>query len=478
MHSQFWEEQPALLFGLSLLIGSSSALFWEAPWNWIFPFLWAIYLLFLKKGPALALLIGGMVYGSAIQPPLLPSGETRAYFSVSSVRPYASPFHKGFLYKGTIHLKEGSAPCTISYLGFNRPRADHDAIVTGRLSQRDGAAYTFKARNWTPVETSFSLAEIRFRMKQKLRAYFERKLPSPRTASFLGSLITGDVEDRSLKFDFGRLGLQHILAISGFHFAILIGFCTFFLHFFLPNRWKYAILLVAIHLYFVFVGEGPAVQRSWLTAELYLIGKLIGRHTTGLNLLGIALLAEMILDPLAAAHLGFQLSYLCCFGILLFCSPFERALRFLLPKRKPPEYKALAPLARHASLLCSFLRQSLAIGFAVNLAIFPLLLFHFHRFPLLSLLYNLFFPFLVSGALFLLLLSLLCPLLFPVADFYTAQLLELAAYPPIALDYSLTLSSLPAWPLPFYLFALFCLSFLVKNVDPGWDRKLEEKITG
>ncbi len=465
MHSQFWEENPALLFGLSLLIGSSSALFWEFPWNWLFPLLWALYLLYLKKGPALALLIGGILYGSAIQPPPLPIGETTAYFSVSSLQPYASPFHRGFLYKGTIHLKEGSAPCAISYLGFDRPRADRDAIVTGRLSQRDASNYAFKAKTWTPVEKSFSLAELRFRMKEKLRAYFERKLPSHRTAAFLGSLITGDVEDRSLKFDFGRLGLQHILAISGFHFAILIGFCTFFLNFLLPNRWKYALLLIAIHLYFLFVGSMPAVQRSWLTAELYLIGKLIGRNTTGLNLLGLALLVEILLDPLAAAHLGFQLSYLCCFGILLFYSPFERALRLLLPKRKPAEYKALAPLARHASLLCSFLRQSLAIGFAVNLAIFPLLLFHFHRFPLLSLLYNLFFPFLVSGALFLLLLSLLCPLLFPITDFYTAQLLELVSYPPIALDYSLSLSTLPAWPLPFYLFALFCLSFLLKHLN-------------
>ncbi len=468
MHSQFWEENPALLFGLSLLIGSSGALFWEPPWNWIFPLLWSVYLLFLKKGPALALVIGGMLYGSAIQPPPLPSGDTTAYFSLSSLQPYASPFHKGFLYKGTIHLKEGSAPCAISSIGFERPRADRDAIVTGRLSQRDAANYAFKAKTWTPVENSFSLAEFRFRMKEKLRVYLEKKLPSPRTAAFLGSLITGDVEDRSLKFDFGRLGLQHILAISGFHFAILIGFCTFFLNFLLPNRWKYGVLLVAIHLYFLFVGSMPAVQRSWLTAELYLIGKLIGRHTTGLNLLGIALLVEMLIDPLAAAHLGFQLSYLCCFGILLFFPPFERALRRLLPKRKPAEYKSLSLPARHASLLCSFLRQSFAIGFAVNLAIFPLLLFHFHRFPLLSLLYNLFFPFLVGGALFLLLLSLLCPLLFPITDFYTSQLLELASYPPIALDYSLTLSSLPAWPLPFYLFALFCLSFVLKNSDPGW----------
>ncbi|HSX10320.1 MAG TPA: hypothetical protein VLF94_01200, partial [Chlamydiales bacterium] len=49
-------------------------------------------------------------------------------------------------------------------------------------------------------------------------------------------------------------------------------------------------------------------------------------------------------------------------------------------------------------------------------------------------------------------------LLFPITDFFTAQLLDLDAYPPLALEYSLRLSHFPAWPIPLYLFGLFCLT--------------------
>jgi competence protein ComEC len=232
--------------------------------------------------------------------------------------------------------------------------------------------------------------------------------------------------------------------------------------------------MLAVNLYFLFVGSVPAVQRSWLVAMLYLTGKLLGRHASGLNLLGVALAVEILLDPLISAHLGFQLSFLSCAGILLLHPLCESSLRKLFPK---PAFSELPPLAQHVRLLSSYLREALAVTFSVNLAILPLLLLHFHQFPLLSLLYNLFFPFLVSLALFLLLVSLLvhllfpplASLLFPLTDLFTAQLLDLASYPPLALDYSLRFSSLPAWPIPLYLFSLFYLSVSYKN---GLEQKI------
>ena len=56
---------------------------------------------------------------------------------------------------------------------------------------------------------------------------------------------------------------------------------------------------------------------------------------------------------------------------------------------------------RHGLCLLHFLRQGLALGIAVNLAALPLTLYHFHKFPLSGLLYNLFFPPMVSISLFL-----------------------------------------------------------------------------
>jgi len=325
------------------------------------------------------------------------------------------------------------------------------------VQYREAYESVFKPKEWISVEKTWSFAELRYQLKEKLRQFLDQKLHRPRTAFLLGSLITGDVEDRLLRFEFSRLGLQHILAISGFHFVILTAFCSFFLSLFLSYRWKIITLLFAVNAYFFFVGSVPAIQRGWITALFYLVGKLIGRHSTGLNLLGVSLLIAVLLDPLVGANLGFQLSFLSCFGILLFLPLFRFSF-----KSSPHE---LTLFSQHIYLLSAFLRQGLSLTLAVNLAILPLLLTHFHQFPLLGLLYNLFFPLLVNAALFGLLIALLVHLLFPpladpfffTMDWFTAQLLDLAAYPPVALDYSVR-ADFPAWAIPFYLFGLFCLS--------------------
>ncbi len=461
LHFFFWQEQPALLLALTLLVGTSSALFWSFPFNLIWPILWIGYLCFLRKWPAIVFLFAGAIYAHLLysQPP---KQSDFAYFSIASKSPHHSPFHKGLVYKGMLYSGHQRVPCSVHHLGQEIP-ANCDYILKGKLISGDSHSYFFKAKEWVRVEKTFSLAEIRYQTKEAFRHFLDQKLHRQRTATFLSSLITGDVEDRSLRHEFNRLGLQHILAISGFHFAILIAFCSFSLSLFLPHRAKLIVLLIAINLYFLFVGSVPAVQRSWLTALLYLVGKLISRHSTGLNLLGVALLIEVLLDPLVSSQLGFQLSFLSCIGILLFAPLFERPT---------PDLKNLTFTSQHLHLLFLFLRKGLKLNLAVNLAILPLLLYHFHQFPLLSLLYNLFFPLLVSAVLFGLMLTLLIHLLLPplatplfsLVDFSTAQLLDLASYPPVLLDYSLRFSNLPAWVIPPYLFICFYISIAYKDI--------------
>ena len=455
--------QPALFLALAFLIGTSSYLFWAPPFNWLWPLLWLLYLLYLRAWPAITLMLAGALYCFCLYSGS-PSGQI-GYFSIASKSPYHSPFQKGLIYKGMLYINHQRIPCNVALQNRDIP-ADRDYILKGHLLNRGSYNYLFKAKEWIPVEKTFSLAEMRYQAKEKFRNFLNEKLHRPRTATFLSSLITGDVEDRSLRFEFGRLGLQHILAISGFHFAILIAFCSFFLSLFLPHRWKIIALLLAINLYFLFVGSVPAVQRSWLTALLYLLGKLTYRHSTGLNLLGVALFIEVLLDPLVSSQLGFQLSFLSCAGILLFVPFFEQSLLTLLPK-----HTQLPLFSQHIYLLATFLRKGLAVNLAVNLAILPLILTHFHQFPLLSLLYNLFFPFLVGAALFTLLITLLIHILFaPLAaplftlvDFFTAQLLDIAAYPPIVLAHSIRASNFPALgssrPISSLLFCLSIGSF-------------------
>ncbi len=478
----FWERQPALFVGLHLLIGSAFAFqgewsllaigmllgaSWRRRWHW-----------------GILLMLAAFAYAKALYPtPHLSAKkiEGTAHFEIAALKPSQSPFQRSLLYRGQIkhfEAKTGEAahrlPCRIYMpISSSRPPADGSYRLQGTLCKKPGNVYLFKPlknQPWEKIEGTFSFAELRYRAKENVRAYLKNHFAHASCYHFLAALATGDLEDRTLAFEFGRLGLQHILAISGFHFALLAAFCSFFLRLFLPYKIAAAVLLLLLSVYFSFIGNAPSVQRAWIAIFLFLIGQLCAWKTTGLNALGAGLAIEILIDPFLITHIGFQLSFLATLAILMLYPAMNQLLCRLLQTRPLSALVEMSRIDQHGYILSAGIRRALALNFSVHLVAIPALLYLFHKFPLLSLAYNLFLPVGVSLSLLLLLLAIPLTILLPplgtlihqLNDAFTSSLLTLTSHPPAFLDYAIRT---PAFPLSL-LFGYLALLFFIAAIRP------------
>ena len=483
----FWLCHPALLYGIAFMLGISCYLacsLWQ-----VIPCLclWLPFLLiaanprhrdFLKP-LALSFIsfFTAWTYTAAYStfPDLPSAGSTgTAYVKIKNISIQRNCFGKRWLYRCELeqfipelasHSIASSLPCLISLPVkeelHGRPLANQDYWVSGKLMQTATGVYLLKVccrTPWIAIPGTWSWAEQRYQWKEKVSTWIEAQFFSSLSASFLAGLVTGKFDDSGMQQQFARFGLQHLLAISGFHFAIIASFLSLTLRLFLPTRLCTFLLLLCLGIYCFFLGPQPSILRAWTMCSLTLLGGLLKKQSSALNSLGLALLMILGYHPLLCQELGFQFSFATTAAILLFYAPIQIWLSHLFPKRHLSEVLQMNSWNQHAYCLLAFLRQGLALTLAVNLVALPMTLYYFQQFPYLSLLYNLFFPLLASGSLCLLLLGGLFSLLPFLAhlihrfnDVYTDFLLQFTYQVPAEVDAYLTIDAFPAFWLIFFL---------------------------
>lgn len=416
-----WKECPALLYGTSFLLGTLFFL--------LSPYALLPLPLLLYPRPLLSVLLCFcaplcLLYHLYYFPPS--ATPIRGTFHIETL---STGKHIPWIYRGTLYTERGRVRCTLS--SKIRYRADCDYLLSGKLFTQEGITYFLKTEPaWEKLE-SFSCAELRYQVKQKVKAYISKHIPSPRAAAFLKNLVTGEGEDSLIAHDFSLLGLSHLLAVSGFHFSLL----SATLYFLFPKRFPYkaraSLLLLFLTGYLFFLGPTPSVYRAWMAALLFFTSHLVERPARPLNSLGVALLLLLLIDPLAATTLSFSLSFLATAGILLGYHPCHTLLTLWIPSYSLSKVSTRSFLWQHGYLLLGWIRKGLALTLSVHLALFPLLLHAFHTLSWNSLLYNLFFPLCAAVGLLLFLAGVLTfTLLHPLANWYNDQLLALTEAPP------------------------------------------------
>lgn len=139
-------------------------------------------------------------------------------------------------------------------------------------------------------------------------------------ASLLAGIIIGVRSSISeeLQEAFSRAGLTHIVAISGFNIAIIIGSMGMLARFLpLGRRGRFFVLLGGIIVFILFTGFSSASVRAALMGSCALLATTVGRRSGALNGLLLASAMMIVVSPYILLYdAGFHLSFLATLGMI------------------------------------------------------------------------------------------------------------------------------------------------------------------
>ena len=247
-----------------------------------------------------------------------------------------------------------------------------------------------------------------------------RIFPEPESALISGivlgveSGIPAQVEEA-----FIATGTSHIIAISGFNITILAGLFSLIFQRSFGRRWGALAAGLGIAGYTLLVGAEAAVVRAAIMGGLTLFARLVGRRQDGLNSLAFVAALMALQNPVVLWDIGFQLSFAATLGLVLYAEPLSQAFISFASRWLP--LSAARNLAQPVG-------EYLLFTLAAQATTLPVILYHFQRLSLSSLLAN---PLILPAQPAVMVLGGLAVLL-GMISFPLGQVMAFAAYPFIA----------------------------------------------
>ncbi len=149
-------------------------------------------------------------------------------------------------------------------------------------------------------------------------------------AAVLTALVTGkkEVLTQEVKDNFSKAGVSHLLAISGFHLSLVaVGFYSLF-NLILSRIYLLSVTgragkiagiltLVPLGAYALFTGFTPSTQRALIMVAAFMTAVLGEKEKDPLNVLCLAGIIILAIDPAALFSISFQLSFVAVLSIIL-----------------------------------------------------------------------------------------------------------------------------------------------------------------
>lgn len=146
------------------------------------------------------------------------------------------------------------------------------------------------------------------------------------------ALLLGDKADLpdETRDTFSKLGIAHVLAVSGLHVGLIAGALMFaFKPLHLSPRQKTALLLVFLSVYCALLDFAAPVVRASILLLLTYARRILRRSQDPLTFLAAAFMMILVFEPFSILSLSFQMTFCAVAGMVLLGEPIANKMEHL-----------------------------------------------------------------------------------------------------------------------------------------------------
>ncbi|MBP9719529.1 MAG: ComEC/Rec2 family competence protein [Candidatus Levybacteria bacterium] len=219
-----------------------------------------------------------------------------------------------------------------------------------------------------------SISSQLFIIKKSFVHSLEKNLGEPHSA-LAGGLVVGEKSalGKQLLDDFRKVGLIHIVVLSGYNITIVADAMRRLL-LFLPRFWGIFFGGLGVAIFGILVGGGATVVRSCLMAGIALTADLARRDYSVLRALIFVGLIMLIENPKILLHdPSFQLSFLATLGLIFLARPIENKIGFVTERfgLRGIVASTFATLIFVSPCILYTMGQISIVGVVVNILVLP-----------------------------------------------------------------------------------------------------------
>jgi len=341
---------------------------------------------------SIGIVLSGVFYPNTIRQRQLPSFSQKDYYLAEVCQKpaeKAKTFQTILLIRSRVLAKPEKVIAYFSKVKFDSTLTTGDQLIliakpqeiknSGNPFEIDYQSMMHRNNIWisvyltegTYLKTKNQISRMSLKAEQyrdKLIAMLTTAITEKEERSVVSALTLGyrtEIDQETLDY-FASTGAMHVLSVSGLHVALIYFILGFLLSFIKRGKAGSAIfnivLILFLWIYAFITGFSPAVQRATVMFSFVIIGNGLRRQVNIYNSLTASAFFLLLLNPDVIFDIGFQLSYLAVFGIVL----IQPNLNNLLELNNP---------------ILKWFWSLFTVSIAAQLITFPLGLFYFNQFP-------------------------------------------------------------------------------------------------